>query len=40
MKKNKFKILSLLKELHKMLNVLNDGSFEIKDLDTPKVLNL
>ncbi len=33
-------MLSLLKELNKRLNELNDGSFDIEDLETPRVLNL
>lgn len=39
-KNDKLKMLSLLKELNKRLNELNDGSFDIEDLETPRVLNL
>ena len=39
-KNDKLKMLSLLKELNKRLNELNDGSFDIEDLETNRVLNL
>lgn len=39
-KNDKLKMLSLLKELNKRLNELNDGSFDIEDLETTRVLNL
>lgn len=33
-------MLSFLKALKKRLNELNDDSFDIEDLETPRVLNL
>lgn len=39
-KKNKKKMLSLLKKLIDRLNEINDGSFEIEDLETEKIKNL
>lgn len=39
-KKDKFKMLSLLKQLLDRLNELNDGSFSIEDHETERVNNL
>ena len=39
-KKDKYKMLDLLKKLIKRLNELNDGSFEIDDRETERVKNL
>ncbi|WP_073998331.1 RNA helicase [Anaerococcus urinomassiliensis] len=39
-KKDKYKMLDLLKKLIKRLNELNDGSFEIYDRETERVKNL
>lgn len=39
-KKDKNKMLSLLHKLIDRLNEINDGSFEIEDLETPRVEKL
>ncbi len=37
---DKLKMLSLLKKLNDRLDELNDGSFEVEDLETERVKNL
>ena len=39
-KKDKFKILSLLKQLIDRLNELNDGSFIVEDCETKRLMGL
>lgn len=39
-RKDKEKMLSLLKQLNDRLNEINDGSFKVKDLETERVKKL